>query len=189
MALIKMQNNLSEIGTDRSLVQTALRNEREMLLLRFPRSQQVSKCIKHNDNSNHHDHAAEYISASASGCVHIFIRYPGGTMMDHEALGRSVCRKQSAQMASRGANFTQKYSAQRGEEHASTLAKSTQMTQRREAKPNRRSVFDEMYKYNHFGGQRVRPGIGINPSFAPTGCGEMRFGDLDFSTDDFHFET
>ncbi len=108
--------------------------------------------------------------------------------MDHEALGRSVCQKQSAQMASRGVNFTHNNSAQRGEEHASPLANS-KTTQRRgrEAKPNRRSVFDDMY--NHFGGQRVRPGIGINSSFAPTGCGEMRFGDLDFSTDDFHFET
>mmetsp|Transcript_8772 Transcript_8772/g.12555 ORF Transcript_8772/g.12555 Transcript_8772/m.12555 type:complete len:110 (+) Transcript_8772:105-434(+) len=108
-------------------------------------------------------------------------------MMDRGKLDRSVCRKQSAQMASRGANFTQTNSAQRGEEPASLLAKSTKMTQcrGREAKPNRRSVFDEMY--NHFGGQRVRPAIGNNSSFAP-GCREMRFGDLDFSTDDFHFE-
>lgn len=109
-------------------------------------------------------------------------------MMDNEKLGRSVCRKQYAQMASRGANFTQINSAQRDEEPTSPLEKSTKMTQRRgrEAKPNRRSVFDEMY--NHFGGQRVRPGTGINSSVAPTSYREMRLGDLDFSTDDFHFE-
>ena len=108
-------------------------------------------------------------------------------MMGHEKLGRSVCRKQSAKMASRGSNFTQTNNAQRGEEPVSPIARPTNMTQcrGREAKPNRRSVFDDMY--NHFGGQSVRPATGINSSFAPTGCGEMRFGDLDFSTDDFDF--
>ena len=74
------------------------------------------------------------------------------------------------------------------EESASSLPNSTTMTQcrGRDAKSNRRSVFDDMY--NHFGSQRVDPTGKINSSLAPPGSDEMCFGDLDFDADAAAFD-
>ena len=59
----------------------------------------------------------------------------------------------------------------------------------REAKPNRRHVFDDMH--SHFCNQRIDPAVKFNSSLAPPGPGrggEMWFGDLDFSIDAFDYE-
>ncbi len=109
-----------------------------------------------------------------------------GTMMNGDKTGSSACRRQSAKMASREVNFT--LNSAQGDEESASLANSTTMTQfrGRHTQPKRRSVFDDMY--THFSSQRVDTAIRINSSLAPPCCDEMRFGDLDFSTDDFHFE-
>ena len=80
-------------------------------------------------------------------------------------------------------------SQQRDDEESSpSLPNSTTMAQcrGREAKPYRRSVFDEMH--NHFGSQPVDPSAKINSSLAPPGNDEMYFGDLDFDADAAAFD-
>jgi len=98
-----------------------------------------------------------------------------------------VCRKQANQpnvtrnTADHNDNAA---AAQRDdEESASSSVSSSKMMQwrGREAKPNRRIMFDDMY--HHFGNQRVDPAGKINSNLAPPGNDEMCFGDLDFDAD------